>query len=97
MTFFENERPVPKAVRDLGCGSAERLKVHDKDYIELTFDTILWRGAWNMQNTKNDIEVRKWKQRKAVAKRLSKMWDSLTNQPKCDIVYAQFGDKKSNH
>lgn len=94
MTLFENERPVPKAVRDLGCGSAERLKVHDKDHIELTFDTILWRGAWNMQNTKNDIELRKWKQRKAIVQRLSKMCDNLTNKPKCDIVRLQFGDEK---
>jgi hypothetical protein len=94
MTFFENDRPVPKANKDLACGSAERMKPHDKDCIELTFDTILWRGAWNMQNTKNDIELRKWKQRKAIAQRLSKMCDNLTNKPDCDILYPQFGEQK---
>ena len=105
MTFFENERPVPKAVRDLGCGSAERLKVHDKDYIELTFPTILRDGVANSkENWKHYIERKRadarskalLRVRKRLAEIRAKRDANLTNQPKCGIVYAQFGDKKSN-
>jgi len=44
MTFFENDRPVPKANKDLACGSAERMKPHERDYIELTYISSV--GRW---------------------------------------------------
>lgn len=103
MTFFENDRPVPKANKDLACGSAERLKPHEKDYIELTYPTILRDGVMNSkENWKHYIERKRAEARskallgaqKRLAELRAKREANLTNKPKCAIVYGQFGDKK---
>ena len=103
MTFFENDRPVPKANKDLACGSAERMKPHERDYIELTYPTILRDGVMNSgENWKNYIERKRadarskalLRAKQRLAEVRAKREANLTNKPDCDIVYGQFGEQK---
>jgi len=103
MTFFENDRPVPKANKDLACGSAERMKPHERDYIELTYPTILRDGVMNSgENWKNYIERKRAEARskallgakKRLAELRAKREANLTKKPECVILNPQFGEQK---